>query len=158
MLKHLELKVPPVVVFLLALVATWFVSDFGWLPLPYPLRPLGFVIFVAGGIVGIAGVVAFRKHRTTVNPHSIQNASNLVSSGIFAYTRNPMYLGLVMGVAGSAFIFRDASGFVFALATLLYLQRFQIQPEERMMHTLFGDEFAAYCTRVNRWLSLSAND
>ncbi len=158
MLKHLELKVPPVVVFLLALIATWFVSDFGWLPLPYPLRPFGFVIFVAGGIVGIAGVVAFRKHRTTVNPHKIHNASNLVSSGIFNYTRNPMYLGLVTGVIGGAFIFRDASGFIFALATMLYLQRFQIQPEERMMHELFGEEFAAYCTRVNRWLSLSASD
>lgn len=158
MLKHLELKIPPVVVFLLALIATWYVSDFGWLPLPYPLRPLGFVIFVAGGFIGIAGVIAFRQHKTTVNPHKIENASNLVSNGIFNYTRNPMYLGLVVGVIGSAFIFRDASGFVFALLTCLYLQRFQIQPEERMMHELFGEEFARYCKRVNRWLSVSAND
>ena len=95
--------------------------------------------------------MAFRQQRTTVNPHRPQNASRLVDGGIFAYTRNPMYLGLVVGVAGAAFIVRDASGLVFALITMAYLQRFQIVPEERFMLELFGDEFNQYCQRTKRW-------
>ena len=151
MLKHLELKVPPVVVFIAALLLTWYCGSIDVMPLPHPLRPFGFVMFVAGGLIGVAGVVAFRQQRTTVNPHRPQNASSLVDGGIFTYTRNPMYLGLVVGVAGAAFIVRDASGLVFALLTMAYLQRFQIIPEERFMHELFGDEFNQYCQRTRRW-------
>ena len=151
MLKHLELKVPPVVVFIAALLLTWYCASIDVMPLPQPLRPFGFVMFVAGGLIGVAGVVAFRQQRTTVNPHRPQNASSLVDGGIFTYTRNPMYLGLVVGVAGAAFIVRDASGLVFALLTMAYLQRFQIIPEERFMHELFGDEFNQYCQRTRRW-------
>ena len=74
-----------------------------------------------------------------------------MNGGIFAYTRNPMYLGLVVGVVGAAFIVRDASGLAFALITMAYLQRFQIIPEERFMLELFGDEFNQYCQRTKRW-------
>lgn len=151
MLKNLELKIPPVVIFIIALVLTWYCAQINTIPLPHPLRPFGFVVFVAGGFIGIAGVIAFRQQRTTVNPHKPENASSLVDGGIFGYTRNPMYLGLVVGVIGSAFILRDASGFVFALLTMAYLQRFQIVPEERIMLKLFGEEFEEYCKRTNRW-------
>ncbi|OFI35340.1 methyltransferase family protein [Alteromonas lipolytica] len=151
MLKALELKIPPVIVFIAALILTWYCSSLNTLPLPHPLRPLGFVIFIAGGLIGVAGVIAFRQQRTTVNPHRPQNASSLVDGGIFAYTRNPMYLGLVVGVIGAAFIARDASGFVFAVLTMAYLQRFQITPEERFMQEIFGAEFTRYCQRTNRW-------
>ena len=151
MLTKLELKIPPVVVFTIALLVTWYFSTLDVIPLPNPLRPLGFVIFVAGGLIGVAGVIAFRQQRTTVNPHKPQNASSLVDGGIFAYTRNPMYLGLVVGLVGFAFIIRDASGFVFAILTMAYLQRFQIVPEERFMQNLFGDEFTTYCQRTNSW-------
>lgn len=151
MFKPLELKVPPVVIFIVALLLTWYCAGLNVMPLPHPLRPLGFVIFVAGGFIGVAGVIAFRQQRTTVNPHRPQNASSLVDGGIFAYTRNPMYLGLVVGVIGAAFIVRDASGFVFAVLTMAYLQRFQIVPEERFMQDIFGDDFTRYCLRTNRW-------
>ena len=151
MLNNLELKIPPVIVFIAALALTWYCASLNVMPLPHPLRPFGFVLFVAGGLIGVAGVVAFRQRRTTVNPHRPQNASTLVDGGIFAYTRNPMYLGLVVGVIGAAFIVRDACGLVFAVLTMAYLQRFQIIPEERFMIELFGDEFTAYCERTKRW-------
>lgn len=151
MLNNLELKIPPVIVFIVALLLTGYCATIELMPLPHPLRPFGFVVFVAGGLIGVAGVVAFRQQHTTVNPHRPQNTSRLVDGGIFAYTRNPMYLGLVIGVVGAAFIVRDASGFVFALLTMAYLQRFQIIPEERFMLKLFGDEFSQYCQRTKRW-------
>lgn len=150
-LRRIELKVPPVVIFVVSLVATAYLSQLQLLPLPYPLRPLGILLFFCGAMVGVAGVLAFRKKRTTVNPHAPHKASSLVNSGIFAYTRNPMYLGLVIGVIGSAFIVRDAIGFIFALLTFAYLQRFQIIPEERIMLELFGEEFKDYCALTKRW-------
>ncbi|NVK56703.1 MAG: isoprenylcysteine carboxylmethyltransferase family protein [Alteromonadaceae bacterium] len=151
MLARFELKIPPVVVFIIALVLTGSAAQLDILPLPHPLRPFGFVLFIAGAAMGIAGVVAFRRHRTTVNPHSPHKASSLVNSGIFAYSRNPMYLGLVVAIVGFAFIMRDASGFIFALLTFIYLQRFQIIPEERTMQSLFGAQFSDYCQHTNRW-------
>ena len=151
MLARFEQKIPPVVVFIIALLLTWFAGQLEILPLPHPLRPFGFVLFIAGGVIGIAGVVAFRQHQTTVNPYSPHKASRLVDSGIFAYSRNPMYLGLVVAIVGFAFIVRDACGFIFALLTFIYLQRFQIIPEERTMRELFGEEFVSYCKRTKRW-------
>ncbi|MDC8830654.1 methyltransferase family protein [Alteromonas gilva] len=151
MLASFELKIPPVVVFTIALMLTSGAAWLDILPLPHPLRPLGFVLFIAGGAIGITGVVAFRQHHTTVNPYSPHKASRLVDSGIFAYSRNPMYLGLVVAIVGFAFILREACGFLFALLTFIYLQRFQIIPEERTMRELFGEEFDDYCQRTKRW-------
>ncbi|MGB5324060.1 MAG: isoprenylcysteine carboxylmethyltransferase family protein, partial [Pseudomonadales bacterium] len=66
--------------------------------------------------------------------------------------RNPMYLGLATALAGIGFALGNWSAFLWLLLFVLYIQSFQIYPEERAMLELFGDDFRAYCDRVRRWL------
>jgi protein-S-isoprenylcysteine O-methyltransferase Ste14 len=150
----LELKVPPPVVFL-------FMAGLGWL-VSRSAPTLGFVLphrnaivlalFVAGVCVALLGVASFRSARTTLNPLKPEKSSALVISGIYRYTRNPMYLGLLLVLLGwSSFLANDLA-FVFVPVFILYMNRFQIHPEERVLVSIFGQEFTAYRSKVRRWL------
>ncbi|WP_422879670.1 methyltransferase family protein [Noviherbaspirillum cavernae] len=97
-------------------------------------------------------MVSFRRASTTVNPVSPGAATSLVSAGIYAFTRNPMYLGFLLGLSGWAVYLSNAAAFLALPFFVLYLNRFQIAPEERALQTLFGGEFSAYRGRVRRWI------
>lgn len=119
----------------------------------FPGRPLAAYALVAAGIgVAVAGVLAFRRHRTTVDPSRPDKASTLVTSGIYAVTRNPMYVGMALTVAGIGL--RTGSLIALSLAPVFVvaLTKFQIEPEEAAMRRLFGEAFDAYAARVPRWL------
>jgi protein-S-isoprenylcysteine O-methyltransferase Ste14 len=107
---------------------------------------------VAGVCVALLGVASFRRARTTLNPLKPDKSSALVMSGIYRYTRNPMYLGLLLVLLGWAFFLANALAFVFLPVFILYMNRFQIDPEERVLASVFGQEFVAYLSKVRRWL------
>lgn len=114
---------------------------------------MGSIIVAAIGLlISTAGALTFRRAGTTLNPHAIGKASTLVTHGIFALTRNPMYLGLTIqltawaGWLGSPWLLAGPA------VCALFLNRFQILPEEVAMRELFGAEYDAYCARVRRWL------
>jgi protein-S-isoprenylcysteine O-methyltransferase Ste14 len=109
-------------------------------------------LLLAGAIPAVLGVIAFRKAATTVDPRYPQKATQLVSGGIYRFTRNPMYLGIALGLAGFAVFLRNWSCFAVLPLFMVYLSRFQIQPEERHMRDLFGAAFVDYSARVRRWL------
>ena len=96
-MKFLELKIPPVLVFCLTATFMWLTSfAFNDLEANKTIRVvLGTASFFVGGFIAILGIVEFRKAKTTVNPINPKKASFLVSSGIYCYTRNPMYAGLL---------------------------------------------------------------
>lgn len=150
----LELKVPPVVLVLVAGFLMWLVSR--TLPpfaLPSPAR--GIVALALAGVgaaVGFAGVAGFRRAKTTVNPTSPGAASSLVTTGVHAFTRNPMYLGLVLILVGWGSILGNALSVVIVALFVLYMNRFQIHPEEKALLAGFGESFLAYKKRVRRWL------
>jgi protein-S-isoprenylcysteine O-methyltransferase Ste14 len=100
----------------------------------------------------VAGVLAFRRARTTINPTQPQLTSSLVSSGIYTVTRNPMYVGLLLVLVAWAIVLSSAWALLGPVAYFFYIGRFQIAPEERALATLFGAEYAAYTSRVRRWL------
>jgi len=75
-----------------------------------------------------------------------------VTSGIYRYTRNPMYLGLLLILLGWAVFLANIVAFIFLPAFIAYLNRFQIRPEEKAMASLFGQDFANYRSKVRRWL------
>jgi protein-S-isoprenylcysteine O-methyltransferase Ste14 len=81
-----------------------------------------------------------------------QSSSSLVISGIYALTRNPMYLGFLLVLLGWAIFLSNALAFLFLPAVIFYLNRFQIEPEETVLASLFGQEFVAYRSRVRRWI------
>jgi protein-S-isoprenylcysteine O-methyltransferase Ste14 len=101
--------------------------------------------------VALAGVAAFRRRRTTVDPRYPERATALVAEGVYRWSRNPMYVGLVTVAGGGA----AASGSALAAAgpALLaaYLDRVQIPAEERALRARFGAGFDAYARAVPRW-------
>jgi protein-S-isoprenylcysteine O-methyltransferase Ste14 len=109
-------------------------------------------IALAGGLCSIAGAVVFRRARTTVNPMKPESTSSLVRSGIYRVTRNPLYVGLILVLIAWAVFLSAPVSFLGPVAFLLYIGRFQIVPEERVLARLFGVEYAEYTRRVRRWL------
>ncbi len=151
-MRALELKIPPVAVVIITAALMWLVSRpaFGLL-LP-ARRSLALGLVVAGAVISALGVVSFRRAGTTVNPIQPETAGSLVVSGIYRRTRNPMYLGFLLGLAGWAVFLSNALAFIFLPVFVLYLNRYQIRPEERALASVFGKDFAAYQSKVRRWL------
>ena len=157
-MNALELKIPPPVVALCLALLMWLVASPA-LPFTAPFElPFGLraslavaLVFIGQGI-SIAGIVSFRRARTTINPLKPDAASALVRSGVFRFTRNPMYLGLLLTLVGWAVWLWNPASLLFLPVFVLYIDRFQIGPEERALTRLFEAEFAAYRTRVRKWV------
>lgn len=152
-MNKLELKVPPPAAALLVAVAMWLVAsrtDALSFALP-ERRALSMVLAALGIAVSAAGTWSFWRARTTVNPTRPEAASSLVATGIFRFTRNPMYLGLFLVLAGWAAHLANAAALAGPLLFALYITRFQILPEERVLAAKFGPDFEAYKLRTRRW-------
>ena len=159
-MRALELKVPPPVVALAFCAAMWFAAGIGpVLDVPFALRVGAFVVIaLCGGGVALAGDIEFRRARTTINPLRPEKASALVSSGIYRFTRNPMYVGLALVTFGWAAFLCSALALLGPPGFVLYITRFQIVPEERILSDRFGAAYAAYRARVGRWLPVSRRE
>ncbi|MEY4764441.1 MAG: hypothetical protein RI907_1114 [Pseudomonadota bacterium] len=107
---------------------------------------------LAGAGVAMAGVVAFKRSQTTVNPFTPERASSLVASGIYRYSRNPMYLGFFLALIGWAAWLSNLLAPAVLPLFIAYMNRFQIQPEEGALRLRFGDEFQRYALQVRRWV------
>ncbi len=153
-LDALELRVPPPVVGLLVAAAMWGLAPWG-LPMAWPpgLRLGAAVVLVTLGLVlDMSGLVAFVRRHTTINPLRPTNSSALVTGGVYRFTRNPMYLGMACLLSAWAVWLGSLAGFAGPLVFVLYITRFQIRPEERILGGLFGPACTEYCARVRRWI------
>lgn len=150
----LELRIPPPVVALLVAAAMWGISLVTpRVDVSAPMRlVVGIAIALAGVACAIAGIAAFRRARTTVNPLKPETSSSLVTSGIYRFTRNPMYVGLALALLGWAVFLSSPWSLIGPLAFVLYMNRFQIGPEERILLGMFGSAYSAYQGTVRRWL------
>jgi protein-S-isoprenylcysteine O-methyltransferase Ste14 len=150
----LKLKLPPPVVALTAAALMWLLARaVPGMNFAIPARRLlAACIAVAGVLTAIAGIAQFRRAQTTVNPLRPETASTLVVSGIYTRTRNPMYLGLLMLLISWALVLCNALSILVLPAFVLFMNRFQIKPEEGALAALFGDDFSRYKSRVRRWL------
>ena len=116
------------------------------------LTILSYISYIAGLSILVWAVRLFKKQNTTVNPIKIENASSLVISGVFKYSRNPMYLGMVLILLGLTFMFNLIGGIMFTLLFAMYITKFQIRPEEEVMERFFGADFIKYKQNVRMWL------
>jgi protein-S-isoprenylcysteine O-methyltransferase Ste14 len=153
-MSALELKIPPVVVTLVLGMAMWVASSaVPSFALPFAVRAAVASALVAAGLcVVAAGVASFRQARTTINPTTPDSTSSLVVAGIYRVTRNPMYLGELLVLLGWAAFLSNALALAISAVFVLYVNRFQIAPEERALSAVFGADYAAYKARVRRWL------
>ena len=153
-MQTLELKIPPPVVAALVAGSMWAIAMLAPLvDAPAAMRVAVAVVMVLIGVTfDLAGLIAFRRTKTTVNPRKPEKAVALVCSGVYRLTRNPMYLGLVFVLVGWAVYLSSAWALLGPVAFALYINRFQIKPEERVLSTLFGSRYAVYKSSVRRWL------
>lgn len=111
------------------------------------------LIFISLGITcDLLGLWCFRRAQTTVNPLVPIKAKTLVQEGIYQYTRNPMYLGMVLMLFGWGIYLGSAIALLLIVGFVFYIQIFQINSEEKALLTLFPREFSAYKQRVRRWI------
>lgn len=153
-MNWLESRIPPPLVMLGAGALMWGLArTAGTLPVPMVLRLFLAAILVTAGIAfAVAGVRAFRAARTTINPLDPAQATALVTGGVYALTRNPMYVGMLLVLVGWAVYLASIPALLGPLAFVLYIGRFQIAPEERALAGLFGTRFDDYRGRSRRWL------
>jgi protein-S-isoprenylcysteine O-methyltransferase Ste14 len=153
-MPSLELKVPPVAVVLLVALMMWLVSLMTpAIELTFFVRVLIAATFATAGIVvALSGVVSFMQANTTVNPTTPNSASSLVDSGIYRFTRNPMYLGLLSMLIGWGVFLASPLALIGTVVFVIYINRFQIQPEESALLNVFGAAFLQYQAKVRRWL------
>jgi protein-S-isoprenylcysteine O-methyltransferase Ste14 len=152
--RWLELRVPPVVVVVVAALVIWglrraFPEEGIFIP---GRRIIYGTLLVLGALVAVAGVLAFRRARTTVNPMKPDAASSLVTGGVYRLTRNPMYLGFALALLALAVFFSNPLGLAGVALYVAWMNLFQIAPEERALRARFGEPFDLYCARVRRWL------
>ncbi len=148
------LKYPPILQVLVSLAIAWGLQR----TLPQFSVEVPFADWIGGalGVIGVlitsVGVGIFAKNKTTINPVQPEQASKLVTDGLYRITRNPMYLGLLLLVTGVVIWFENLAGIASILLFMVTMTMFQIKPEEKVMEEKFGSEYLAYKRQVRRWI------
>lgn len=150
----LKLKIPPAVVTLFFASMMWLMDTyihFDGVDFSAPLW-LAVSLFVVGGIIGLVGLVQFYGKSTSINPHKPDNASSLVDSGIYRFSRNPMYVALLLILMSYGIYLGNIFAILILPFFVLYMNFFQIIPEEKALQQKFGEEFEKYRSKVRRWI------
>lgn len=153
-MKWLELRIPPVAVLITSGMAMWLLAKASAsLTVIIPGRHIGAALLAALGLaVTLAGVVAFQRARTTVNPTTPEATSSIVRTGVYRWTRNPMYLGFLLLLCAWGMMLANGLALLMLPAFVLYMNQYQITPEERALHARFGADYQDYRDSVRRWL------
>ena len=142
---------PPIVTFICGLTIYYSKSFFNQF-LNFSNNGISLFLLILGLIIFISAVRSFREQKTTVNPLKPKQASSLVTSGIFRFSRNPMYLGMLIILLSISFKFNLLGGIIISLLFFIFITKFQIYPEEEAMNELFGDKFTQYSNTTRRWI------
>jgi protein-S-isoprenylcysteine O-methyltransferase Ste14 len=113
---------------------------------------LGAVVIALGALLVVQGARTFWRNETTIDPVDLERASALVTSGVFRYSRNPMYVGFTVALLGWAVCLAAPLALLGPVAFVLFTNRFQIIPEERVMRAKFGQAYDDYRGQVRRWV------
>jgi protein-S-isoprenylcysteine O-methyltransferase Ste14 len=153
-MSWLDLRIPPPVVGALVAAAMWGIAPLGpQFDVPAWFRYAAAGAFgAAGAAFDLLGLLAFRVLRTTINPLRPGRSTALATRGVYRVTRNPMYVGMVFLLLAWAVFLSAPLPFAGPVVFALYITRFQILPEERILRAMFGEKYAAYAARVRRWL------
>lgn len=146
----MERKIPPPVLFFACALLIYALPRSADTNRIYLLFAVLLAIF--GAAVALSALFAFRQKRTTLSPRDLESTAALVTHGIYRFSRNPMYLGLACWLAAWALWFNAFFGLLVVWGFIAYLNRFQIQPEERILAAKFGETYREYQRNTPRWL------
>jgi len=150
----MRLMIPPPIQLCFSVIIMWVLSksidqvnfDFNG------INELALLFLICGFIIILLAVNQFRDAKTTIHPQIPYKTSFLVHKGIYKYTRNPMYLGLVLILVSVAFCLRNIVGFSIIPLFILFITKYQIIPEEEVLESIFGKEYLRYINKVRRWI------
>lgn len=153
-MKWLRLKIPPALLFLICIGLMWILNR--WItPEPLLFKSKDWLVgplILFGGLIALLGVIEFSRKSTTVNPHKPQNTTAFVRSGVYRFTRNPMYLGMAFILLAGVVKLGNGVAILMIPLFIWYMNVFQVQPEEEMMQQKFGEEYLEYKDSVRRWM------
>ncbi len=145
-------KIPPPLVVLILVTSTYFSSKkIDLIHIPFQTLISIFILFV-DILILLNPVLKFKKSKTTINPIKFKKVNKLVTSGIYKYSRNPMYLGLLMIVISSSIFYLNIYSILTPLFFYLWINRFQIKREEIFLTEKFGKEYLSYKNTTRRWI------
>lgn len=153
-MRRLEARIPPPLVAAAAALAMWLIArSVPEMTIPFARRvQVTAALAIIGVVTVVMGALQFHQARTTLTPLNPGAASALVVSGIYRYTRNPMYLGMAIVLLSLAIYLSHPLAALGVVAFVAYIHRFQILPEERALRALFPGAFEAYAREVRRWI------
>jgi protein-S-isoprenylcysteine O-methyltransferase Ste14 len=131
------------------MVALHFLAPWRNLSLPYRWIP-SIVLGVVGVAFNILADGLFKRHKTTVRP--FEKSSALITEGVFCFSRHPMYVGMVLILAGLALLMGSATPWIVIVGFAVLVEFVYVRPEETMMEATFGDAYREYKSRVHKWL------
>ena len=145
-------KIPPPLVVLILVISTFFSSKkIHLIQIPFQTSISIFILSI-GILILLNPVLKFKKSKTTINPIKFKKVNKLVTSGIYKYSRNPMYLGLLMIVISSSIFYLNIYSILTPLFFYLWINRFQIKREEVFLKEKFGEDYLSYKKKTRRWI------
>ena len=142
---------PPLIAMLCVLIIFLSKSIFPSFVFSYKLQ-LGIFVITIGFLLLIISIKSFIDNKTTINPLNLKKSTYLVTSGVFRFSRNPMYLGMLLFLLGTAIILNIIGGLIISILFIFYMNFFQIIPEEKALQNLFGKKYRNYRKTVRRWI------
>ena len=146
------IKIPPPLIVLVLIISIYFSSTkLDLIHIPFQLE-ISFLILSLGILIFINPVLKFIKSKTTINPIQFDKTNKLVTSGIFKYSRNPMYLGMLMIIISTSIFYLNIYSILTPFLFIFWINKFQIQREEVFLAEKFGKEYLSYKNKTRRWI------
>jgi protein-S-isoprenylcysteine O-methyltransferase Ste14 len=118
---------------------------------PGPFQIIAIIIFLAGVVILLYCISMFAvKGRGTLSP--ADPTKKLVISGLYKYSRNPMYIGVMLILIGESLFFSSIPLWIYSVFIFLAFNLFIVLHEEPRLENDFGAEYQQYKKSVRRWL------
>lgn len=149
-IKKRKFYIPPALMLysVIGMVGFYFLIP-GYNAFPKPYNWMGFIVSVAGFMLMGKVREAFREHG---NPVEIRQPNKLITDGAFSWSRNPMYLGMLLMLCGFTIVSANLLNWVFPVMFIAIVRKIFISQEEVLLLATFGDDYRDYAKRVRRWI------
>ena len=145
-------KIPPPIIALVCALGILFSKPFFREYSNVNNSSISILFFLIGIACFFFAIKLFKKHNTTISPLKPEKATSLIVSGIYMYSRNPMYLGMLFILISTSIRFNIIGGIISISTFIVYITKFQIIPEEEQLKRIFGEKFLNYKKKTRMWL------